>query len=186
MIFEEKEFMSADGTRFLLRSPSPEDSAQMLTYLKTISAETDYMLRYPEEITMTLEDEEAFLAEKREAPRDLMIAVLREGKIVGNASLYHISNDLKARHRASFGIAITKEFWHMGLGRTLMTNIIDAAKDLCYEQLELEVASCNEKALNLYKKMGFVICGECPHAFKLKNGEYYNEYHMVLNLKEDK
>lgn len=140
------------------------------------------MVRYPEEVTMTVEEEREFLLSKQEAPGDMMIGVFRDGKVVGNASLYHVSTSFKARHRAMFGIAIIKEYWHMGLGRELMTHIIAAAKEVGYEQLELEVATCNEKAVSLYKKMGFVVCGECPHAFKLKNGEYYNEYHMILDL----
>lgn len=182
MIFKEKEFTAKDGTRFLLRSPAAEDGESMLHYLKTIAAETEFMVRYPEEVTMTVEDEKAFLTTKLNTPGDMMIGVFREGKVVGSASLNHVSNNLKAQHRAILGIAILKEYWHMGLGRELMTHIIAAAREFGYEQLELEVATCNTKALSLYKEMGFVICGECPHAFKLKSGEYYNEYHMILNL----
>lgn len=182
MIFKEKDFFAKDGTKFMLRSPGPQDSDAMLQYLKTISAETEFMVRYPEEVTMTAEDEEAFLTAKLNTPGDMMISVFRDGKLVGNAGLNRVSDSFKARHRASFGIALIRECWHMGLGRELVTHIIASAKEFGYEQLELEVATCNEKALALYKEMGFVICGECPHAFKLKSGEYYNEYHMILNF----
>lgn len=182
MIFKEKEFISTDGTKFLLRSPWPTDSAAMLEYLKTVAAETEFMLRYPEEVTMTVEEEEAFLARKMHAPGDLFLAVFQDGKIIGNASLGPISGIQKARHRAVFGIAVIKEFWHKGLGRELMSNLISFARDYGYEQVELEAASCNTKAVNLYKKMGFEIYGERPNAFKLKDGSYYHEYLMVLKL----
>lgn len=182
MIFKEQEFTGRDGTKFLLRSPRASDSAQMLEYLRTVSEETNFMLRYPEEITLTPEEEAAFLTRIAETPGELMISVFKDGRIVGNSSLVHISPIYKARHRAEFGIALVEEVWHLGLGRELMTHLTAFARDFGYEQVELEAATANTRALELYRQMGFEIFGERPRTFKLKDGSYLNEYLMVLAL----
>ena len=55
MIFAQKEIGLKDGRRCVLRSPTEEDAEGMLEYLKTCAAETDFILRYPEECDDTLE-----------------------------------------------------------------------------------------------------------------------------------
>ena len=51
-----KESIISVGEReIIMRSPEPEDAQKMLTYLKTVSEETDYMIRLAEEITMPQE-----------------------------------------------------------------------------------------------------------------------------------
>ena len=48
-----------------------------------------------------------------------------------------------------------------------MTKIcIEYAKKAGYEQLELEVVDDNERAIKLYKDLGFIEYGRNPRAFK--------------------
>jgi len=47
----------------------------------------------------------------------------------------------------------------------------------------LEVAADNTTAVDLYKKLGFVVYGTRSLSLKLKSGAYYDELLMVLNLK---
>ena len=62
--------------------------------------------------------------------------------------------------------------------------MIAFAKQAGYEQLELEVTSTNTAAVNLNKKLGFVVYGERPASLKLKSGAYHSELLMVLDLKD--
>ena len=59
---------------------------------------------------------------------------------------------------------------------------IDKARELGFDQLELGVYADNERAMGLYKKMGFKEFGRTPRAFKLKDGTYIDEVNMVLFL----
>lgn len=43
------------GRTVLLRAATPEDSADLIKYLKVTSGETPYLIREPDEITITLE-----------------------------------------------------------------------------------------------------------------------------------
>ncbi|WP_133154143.1 GNAT family N-acetyltransferase, partial [Vibrio sp. 10N.261.49.E11] len=46
------------------------------------------------------------------------------------------------------------------------------------KRMELTVYTDNERAINLYKKFGFVIEGESA-GFAFRNGEYVAVYHMA-------
>ena len=55
----------------ILRSARPEDSTALIKYLRIISAETPYLVREPEEITITEEKEKQFIQAKIDAEREL-------------------------------------------------------------------------------------------------------------------
>lgn len=105
-----------------------------------------------------------------------MINYLEE--IIGNVSVYSLSDRMKMRHRACLGIAIRKEYQSKGLGKILLAEGILTAKNAGYTQIELGVFSDNEKALRLYEKSGFEKWGRTKNAFRLKDGTYRDEIIM--------
>ncbi len=183
MLFSTENFIGKNGTCYTLRSPELADSEQMIAYLKSTAAETEYGLCYPEELNLTIKDEEDFISHYAADKGSIMISAFGGERLVGNASLSCVMDRKKTMHRATFGIAILKSEWGQGLGRKILAELITFAKQAGYEMLELEVASTNTTAINLYKKFGFVVYGERSHSLKLKSGNYYGELLMVLNLK---
>ena len=182
VLYKEEIFVGKNEVAYTLRSPVPADAEQMLVYLKATAEETEYGLSYPEEMDFTVKDEENFISSFAENERDIMISVFEGDALVGNALLSGVFDKKKARHRATFSIAMLKSAWGQGLGRKMLSELIGFAKRAGYEQLELEVVSTNMSAISLYKKLGFVVYGERPRSFKLKNGTYTNELLMVLDL----
>ncbi len=61
MIFEDKQIILKDGRTATLKSPCVEDAEKMLNYIKKSCGETDFLVRYPEEWTITVEQEEAWV-----------------------------------------------------------------------------------------------------------------------------
>lgn len=183
MLFPEEKFIGKNGICYTLRSPELADAELMIAYLKATAQETEYGLSYPEELNFTVQDEEDFISHYSSDNGSIMITAFDGGRLVGNASLTCVMDRKKTLHRATFGIAILKSEWGQGLGKKILTELIAFAKQAGYELLELEVASTNTSAINLYKKLGFVVYGERSHSLKLKSGNYYGELLMVLNLK---
>ena len=181
MIYESKEIKLKNGTPAVLRSPSEADAAQLLEYLKVTAEETDFLLRYPEECTMTLAQEEAFLRRILQDPNAVMILCEVNGKIAGNC---HVTrhNKLKTRHRASIGIALTQEFVGQGIGTAMFAEMIRLSGEWGVEQLELEVFEDNHRAMGLYRKMGFRVAAHHPNAIKRRDGSYLGEYLMIKEL----
>lgn len=181
MNYEPKEVSMRNGTTAIFRSPTEDDADALLEYLRITAGETDFLLRYPEECTMTVEQERAFLRRSLQDPNTVMILCEVNGKIAGNCNLAR-HNKLKTRHRASIGIALMREFWGLGIGTAMFEEMFCLGKELGIEQLELEVFEDNHRAMALYQKMGFQIAAEHPKAIKRKDGSYVNEYLMTKEL----
>ena len=111
-----------------------------------------------------------------------MIVCLVDGKVAGNCQIVW-KTGIKTRHRAQVAIALLKEFWNLGIGTAMFTEMIDIARsnpDII--QMELEFIEGNTRARALYEKMGFRITGVKPNAIRLKDGTLLNEYQMVRKM----
>ena len=107
---------------------------------------------------------------------------LFDGKVVGNLGLEVCVNP-RRRHVASFGMGVKDDVLGKGVGSALIKTAIDLADNwLNLKRLELIVYTDNERALNLYKKFGFIIEGE-SEAYAFRNGEYVSVYHMARLVK---
>lgn len=184
MEFNKKEVELKDGTKCILKSPNKNDAKDMIEYLKITSGETHFMNKYPEEIEITLEEEKDFIKDIASRDNEIMIAAFINNELAGNAALTCMSNNLKLKHRAVFGISIKEKYWNNGIGSTLIKEIIKEAKKMGYEQIELGVFSDNEKARRLYERNGFEVWGKNKNAFKLKDGRYCDEIIMGIILQE--
>lgn len=182
MILQEKIIPLKNNFSVTLRSPEPEDWWEMLDYLRSCSAETEFLTLYPEEVAFTEAEERELLGGACESENSMMLAAFLEGQVVGNVSVCPIGSQSKLRHRSSLGIALRKDFWGLGLGSILMEEAISFARQAGFEQLELEVSGNNPRAKRLYEKLGFVACGELPNGFKLKGGGYAPLISMVKLL----
>lgn len=179
MIYEERQFTMKNGKTALLRSPRGEDAEAMLAYIRAMSAETEFVGRYPEEITETLEYEKEFLEECAASKNSIQISAFVDGQLAGNASINPYSGRLKLRHRADFGIAVLQPWWGLGLGRVLTQACLEMAEKMGFAQVELSLLKKNEKGLKLYESVGFEVWGELKNGFHLKDGTYETELSMV-------
>lgn len=173
-----------DGTSALFRAPILSDGevGAMLEYLKTITAETPFLLMEPTEAAkMTLEQERAFLSENISNPNLVMIVCEVKGEIAGNCQIA-FNNRVKTKHRASVAIGLKSKFWNKGIGTEMFKQMIELARERGISQLELDYIEGNQRAAALYTKMGFAVSGEKPNAIRLPNGTILKEYSMVKIL----
>ena len=183
MLIPDIAFTLKDGRQALLRCPKEEDIEGTLDYLRTTAAETEFILRTPEECAKyTYEGEKAFFENKNASPNELMLMCVVEGQVAGNCEI-SFRTGLKTRHRAGIGIALKREYWNLGIGTRMFEAMIDVArKREGVLQLELEFVEGNARARHLYEKMGFRITGYRPDAIRLSDGRLVNEYEMTLKL----
>ena len=60
--------------------------------------------------------------------------------------------------------------------------VLDLAKNVGYEQAELEVMAENKDAIYLYEKLGFEKYGTFPDNMKFADGSYMDAYWMMKKL----
>lgn len=182
MNYQEKTVLLKNGKTCLLRLAEESDAETLLEYLKITSGETPYMVREPEEVRTSVEEEVEFIRKNRENPRALMLLAFVDGTLAGSCSVAPASERNRMLHRCTVGISLYRESWGQGIGTVLMNEILAAAKTAGFEQAELEVVSTNEAAVGLYKKFGFQATGTLPRAFKYKDGTYADFLFMVKEL----
>lgn len=170
-----------NGKELLLRSATEEDAQMLLDYIKVTCGETRFLVKEPEEITMTVEQERNFINNMNASDNSLLLLGFLDGEYVGNCS-FAGSGARRYKHRVSMGIALYQKYTGMGIGRVMIENIIEIAREKGFEQMELEVVANNERAIHLYKKMGFEIYGTFPDNMKYKDGTYADAYWMMRKL----
>lgn len=177
-----KEQRLNNGRLVVLRNGERKDGEAVLDNFIATHAESDYLLTYPEECSFTVEMESNYLEKKKNDEREVEILATLDDKVVGTAGIDSVGRGIKVAHRCTFGVSILKEYWGMGIGRKLTMAAIEAAKSAGYTQIELDVVKENERAINLYKSLGFVEYGENERGFKNKEGEYQSLILMKLVL----
>lgn len=182
MIFEEKKIMLKDGREAVLKTPCVCDAEQMLRYIKRACGETDFLLRYPEEWEgITVESEEKWVSNLRFSPDTMAIACYVDGEVAGNCEI-NFKGGMKTSHRASVHIALLRDYWNLGIGSAMFTELIVIAKRRQIKIMELEFIEGNERAKCLYEKFGFRVVSEIPNAIKLKDGRMLKEFYMQKYL----
>lgn len=104
-----------------------------------------------------------------------------DGKIVAYAHFCHCSkeynkNTFKDDNLQTFGrVMVDDGYTGMHIGDFLISNMIEESKKIGVNGLGITVDDFNIKALNLYKKYGFVKEGEeqFPYAYLSKMGLYF-------------
>lgn len=116
------------------------------------------------------------------SPDEIELAAIIDGKIAGIAGIGAVGRKYKVRHRADFGISVLKEYWGLGLGRILTKACIQCAREAGYQQLELNVVGENERAVSLYRSVGFQEFGRNPRGFNSRFSGYQELVYMLLEL----
>ena len=154
-----------DGRTCLIRHGTAADGEGVLRNFVLNHAQTDFLTTYPDEVRFTVAQEEKYLQEKADSPDEAELVAEVDGLIVGQAGIRALGRADKVKHRATFGISIDIDWWHLGIGRALTKACIELAKEAGYLQLELEAVAENRRALALYESEGFVEYGRNPRGF---------------------
>ena len=80
----------------------------------------------------------------------------------------------RSAHKAEFGLAVLKAFWGYGIGGNLLKETVLWADETGIMKITLNVMDTNDKAIYLYKKMGFVSEGILKKDKQLSDGKFYN------------
>lgn len=171
-----------DGRTCTLRNGTEKDGRAVLDNYILTHEQTDNLLAYPDESHVTAEQEAQFLKARTESASEIEIMAEVDGYVAGLAGIGSVGEKYKVRHRADFGISVDRAYWGLGIGRALMEACIGCAKKAGYEQMELNVVADNSRAIDMYKKAGFVEFGRNPRGFKSRLSGYQELVYMRLEL----
>lgn len=137
---------------------------------------------YEEEKDRSLESVRMQLRANTKSGRFISLVAEENDAFVGNVGFGQEAR-LKRRHLGHvWGMYVTPEVRGRGIGRALMTELINRANQLDHlEQIGLSVITENVAAKTLYESLGFETWGVERRALKLPD-RYLDEAFMILKL----
>lgn len=172
-----------NGTEVTLCSPQPGDGAELLAVMRTVMAESKYLLTEADEFNYTVEQEEEMIKAFLDHRDKFLITPKINNKFVGMLD-FNIGSRRRIKHQGELGMSVATAYQGQGIGQLMLETLITWAKTQPQiETLRLSVASKNLPAYSLYKKIGFVEEGRQLKRFKFKDGTYDDLVLMALPLK---
>ena len=116
--------------------------------------------------------------------RNLPLLGLQDGKIVGCATLHQQLGGWK-RHIARVSVYIHPQFRAHGLAQTLISDLVDIARQCGLEKVEAEFIGKQEGAMKMFALLGFATLARLPDYVKDMQGVRHDYVLMGLDLITD-
>lgn len=166
--------------KLTIRKAEVSDADQFLKFMKQVGGETDMLLTDENGLPFTVAQEAALIAETNNSQRNILLAALIDGQIIGACGL-RTNPQPRLQHWANLGMSVSKKYWRQGVGTALMEAAIRFAKSIKLDSITLEVRSDNHAAIALYEKFGFEKYAHFKRHFYIR-GEYFDAHLMRLQL----
>lgn len=173
---------------FRVRTAREDDAAGVLALARAILEEGAGMVRTPEELTTTVEEERALLGRYAETPDRLALVAEADGEVVGFLDFRSLARRRLA-HVGHFGLSVRRDRRRQGVGAALLRRLLAwADANPRIEKVALSVLAGNEAAIALYRKFGFREEGRRVAEVKYSDGRYEDDvlmYRLTRNFRAD-
>ncbi|WP_347940530.1 GNAT family N-acetyltransferase [Peribacillus simplex] len=167
---------------YIIRTGELEDAEAVLDVQNSDISEGEYFIAVSEEFNKTPEQQRDWIRRLLENERETIIVAEINGEVIGWIG-FQSENRKRMSHKGSFGMMIRKNYRGKGIGKELIKALLEWAEANPFiEKVSLGVFSTNQRAISLYKKMGFVEEGRKIKEFKMSEREYADDiimYKMV-------
>lgn len=179
-----KVFKLKNGEELIIENAKVEDAEELTNVWNSVIRETKYLSRGDRDGYFNVEDTLENIKDYLDSEKVVMLVARYKNQIIGDSHLDACLFKQRMNHRCDIGISILKEYWGLGIGGRMMLCLVEIASNEGFEQIELNVAENNRRAIELYKAFGFIEMGRILNAFKYSDGTYDNYVGMVKFLKE--
>ncbi|MGE6259846.1 N-acetyltransferase family protein [Heyndrickxia sporothermodurans] len=150
--------------------------AESFVHLLTEIDDSGFMLFEPGERVTNKEKEEKRIARFLEDKRSTILVAVADEQLIGYLIAIGGSVNRK-KHSAYLVLGVSEKYRGKGVASQLFNELFKWAKEKEFTRLELTVIKENEKAFQLYRKMGFVLEGEKVHSLIIDE-KPVNEYYL--------
>lgn len=164
----------------VISKPTINDAEQVVDFLNTVGGETDFLTFGLNEFPFSLDEEKQVISECLKKNICLMLVGKIENVIVSQLFLQR-SDKPRLSHIGDIAVSVSKNYWGHSIGKHMMLAGLEWARCNNITKVQLQVRTDNERAVQLYKNLGFVIEGKITQALKIGN-TYFDDYLMGLHL----
>jgi RimJ/RimL family protein N-acetyltransferase len=164
----------------LIREIVSDDAANFVELIQQVETQSDFMLFEPNERKITPEQQQKRIETMLLEDNSTIFVAELDNHLVGYMVVTGgFAN--RNKHSVYIVIGVREGFTGQGIGTKLFVKLEEWATLHKIHRLELTVMTHNERAISLYRKMGFEIEGTKKHSL-LVNGKYVDEYYMAKLL----
>jgi RimJ/RimL family protein N-acetyltransferase len=176
-------FKTKDNKKFHIREAQEFDAEKLIDFTKIIFISSDQILTTIEEFNNSLEQQKGWIKTYSDNPTSTILLAELDGQIVGLLD-FTTKKRKKISHTGEFGMSVHPDFQGKGIGNKLIETFLNWATEKSgIEKIILSVFASNEKAINLYKKFGFIEEGRHIKAIKQNDIEYIDLITMYKLIK---
>lgn len=149
-----------DGRTIKFRGPRSGDVSDMLKFINGL-VEEKAMILANKKFTRAEEAEYVkSMVKENKKGEGLHIVAEVDGHVVAKAEITR--KRYKSNHVGTLGIAISKGYRDVGLGKMMIGQLSELSKEYGLRMVLLEAFAENKRALHVYEKMGFKKVGYLP------------------------
>lgn len=172
---EDREFRDRKDRRIVFRPARMEDARALIECTDRVAAERRYITM--DRLNIPVDQEREFIG-RLEILGDLFLVAEHDGRIIGSLTAMRGRGAFRA-HVAEFGLSLVPEYRDAGIGRAMIDYTVAWCSHRGVEKLNLEVFADNDRAMALYRSMGFVEEGLRKRQVKI-DGRYIDMIQMTL------
>ncbi len=164
-----------------IRKATADYAQNMIDFYNVVGGESDYLSFGAGEFKRDLQEYQDFITATSKELNSIMLLATLNSEIIGIATI-NSSQKERTKHVGTLGIVVSEKYTGMGLGKVLMNELLEWARNNgITRKISLVTNENNTKAIDLYKKLGF----EKEGLLKKDNfirGTYHNTVVMGLFL----
>lgn len=156
------------------------DAAPFLELRRKLDGETRFMMLEPGERETSMDEQIGEIREHLSSDNRILLVAEVGGEIVGYIEALG-GGFRRNRHCVQVVTGVLQAYSGRGIGTELFTELERWAGRNSVHRIELTVMAHNERALKLYRKMGYEVEGRRKNSL-LVDGTYVDEYYMAKLL----
>lgn len=172
--------VAKEAIDLIIREAAPDNAESLLKHIRKTALETEFLTVGKEEAEISIEEERKQLARLQSSNNHLLLVALHGTEVIATASV-STSTSPKLNHIGEVGVAVSKEYWGLGIGTMLLEEVLYwSEQSSAIKRLELTVQKRNEKAIHLYEKLGFQL--EAVMARGVRDGDRYLDVCLMSKM----
>ncbi|WP_226673429.1 GNAT family N-acetyltransferase [Rossellomorea aquimaris] len=171
--------VSKDNVEYFIRNVKVEDAEVLLEIESSVISEGEYFIVVAEELEKKpVQEEKERIQRRLDNKKETLIVAEVDGVVVGSIE-FRSQTRKRLSHTGSVSMSISKDYRGMGIGKELLKALLEwAEENPLIEKVSLGVLSTNQRAISLYRQMGFLEEGRLMKEYKLNDGEYIDDILM--------
>ncbi|MET3698925.1 RimJ/RimL family protein N-acetyltransferase [Bacillus oleivorans] len=165
-----------------IRDAVIEDAPHLVNLIKEVE-ESNFMLFGPGERQTTAEQLLHRIESMTQDETSTIIVGEADDRTLAGYLMAIGGNPTRARHKVYLVVGVSGKFRGKGVGTQLFLRLEEWSRTKNIHRLELTVLTHNERAISLYKKMGFEIEGTKRDSLFI-DGIYRDEYYMSKLIRD--